>query len=199
VIIQISSHFSSRRQEAQRLGRILRPKSATIGRFNAFFYTLVSQDTTEMKYATKRQRFLVDQGYAFKVVTELNELKDFHDLKYSTKEEQLALLGKVLAAEETEGGTEVVADDPYDLAQKERSESRTGGDVQRGTVRRRGGDLTSISGGGGDMVYGEFKRQQQPKEKKASANRVRASDRHSLFKGRKEKQRKKKRALANPS
>ena len=62
VIIQISSHFSSRRQEAQRLGRILRPKSAALGRFNAFFYTLVSKDTREMVYATKRQRFLVDQG-----------------------------------------------------------------------------------------------------------------------------------------
>jgi DNA excision repair protein ERCC-3 len=67
VIIQISSHFSSRRQEAQRLGRILRPKSRALGRFNAFFYTLVSRDTKEMLYATKRQRFLVDQGYSFKV------------------------------------------------------------------------------------------------------------------------------------
>jgi superfamily II DNA or RNA helicase len=62
VIIQISSHFASRRQEAQRLGRILRPKSAAVGNYNAFFYTLVSKDTREMMYATKRQRFLVDQG-----------------------------------------------------------------------------------------------------------------------------------------
>ena len=51
VIIQISSHFSSRRQEAQRLGRILRPKSASD--VNAYFYTLVSRDTKEMLYATK--------------------------------------------------------------------------------------------------------------------------------------------------
>jgi superfamily II DNA or RNA helicase len=48
-------------------GRILRPKSRSLGRFNAFFYTLVSRDTKEMLYATKRQRFLVDQGYSFKV------------------------------------------------------------------------------------------------------------------------------------
>eukprot|EP00479_Gromia_sphaerica_P004337 TRINITY_DN150_c0_g1_i6.p1 TRINITY_DN150_c0_g1~~TRINITY_DN150_c0_g1_i6.p1 ORF type:complete len:169 (-),score=28.83 TRINITY_DN150_c0_g1_i6:584-1090(-) len=55
VIVQISSHYASRRQEAQRLGRILRPKSRTGGK--AYFYTLVSRDTREMVYSTKRQRF----------------------------------------------------------------------------------------------------------------------------------------------
>ncbi len=39
--------------------------------FNAFFYTLVSRDTQEMFYSTKRQQFLIDQGYAFKVITNL--------------------------------------------------------------------------------------------------------------------------------
>ena len=68
VLIQISSHGGSRRQEAQRLGRILRPKkSAVAEEFNAFFYTLVSNDTIEMSYSRKRQRFLVDQGYSYKV------------------------------------------------------------------------------------------------------------------------------------
>ncbi len=67
VIIQISSHYGSRRQEAQRLGRILRPKTKSNEEFNAFFYTLVSKDTEEMYYSTKRQQFLIDQGYAFKV------------------------------------------------------------------------------------------------------------------------------------
>jgi DNA excision repair protein ERCC-3 len=72
VLIQISSHAGSRRQEAQRLGRILRakkgkPGSAQEETFNAFFYTLVSRDTTEMYYSAKRQQFLIDQGYAFKV------------------------------------------------------------------------------------------------------------------------------------
>lgn len=67
VIIQVSSHFGSRRQEAQRLGRILRPKSYTQtdgsnrSSFNAFFYTLVSTDTQEMFYSTKRQQYLIDQ------------------------------------------------------------------------------------------------------------------------------------------
>jgi len=63
VLIQISSHGGSRRQEAQRLGRILRAKKGAIAEeYNAFFYTLVSQDTMEMSYSRKRQRFLVNQG-----------------------------------------------------------------------------------------------------------------------------------------
>lgn len=66
-LIQISSHFGSRRQEAQRLGRILRAKRRNDEGFNAFFYTLVSKDTEEMYYSTKRQQFLIDQGYSFKV------------------------------------------------------------------------------------------------------------------------------------
>lgn len=67
-LIQISSHYGSRRQEAQRLGRILRAKKRSDGGFNAYFYSLVSKDTEEMYYSTKRQQFLVDQGYAFKVL-----------------------------------------------------------------------------------------------------------------------------------
>ena len=82
VVIQVSSHFGSRRQEAQRLGRILRPKSYTQtngtnrSSFNAFFYTLVSTDTQEMYYSAKRQQYLIDQGYTFKIVTNLSDLAD---------------------------------------------------------------------------------------------------------------------------
>uniref|UniRef100_A0A7S2WBK4 DNA 3'-5' helicase n=2 Tax=Rhizochromulina marina TaxID=1034831 RepID=A0A7S2WBK4_9STRA len=69
VIIQVSSHFGSRRQEAQRLGRILRPKPGMeASTASAFFYTLVSVDTQEMFYSTKRQQYLVDQGYSFRVM-----------------------------------------------------------------------------------------------------------------------------------
>eukprot|EP00049_Salpingoeca_infusionum_P007792 m.126211 g.126211 ORF g.126211 m.126211 type:complete len:950 (+) comp13823_c1_seq1:101-2950(+) len=74
VLIQISSHGGARRQEAQRLGRILRAKpnrKAKPGEPNAFFYSLVSKDTKEAFYATARQRFLVDQGYSFQVLTHL--------------------------------------------------------------------------------------------------------------------------------
>lgn len=76
VIIQVSSHFASRRQEAQRLGRILRPKPNPTGGFNAYFYTLISTDTREMFYSTKRQQYLIDQGYTFKVVQDLNDKAD---------------------------------------------------------------------------------------------------------------------------
>jgi DNA excision repair protein ERCC-3 len=103
VIIQISSHFGARRQEAQRLGRILRPKTrpGEVSAFNAFFYTLVSRDTQEVFYSTKRQQFLVDQGYAFKVIPELTDMGDGGGegggaLCYSSQAEQLELLQKVL-------------------------------------------------------------------------------------------------------
>jgi DNA excision repair protein ERCC-3 len=64
VAIQISGTFGSRQEEAQRLGRILRPKG---GRNQAHFYTLVSQGTVEQDYALKRQLFLCEQGYAYSI------------------------------------------------------------------------------------------------------------------------------------
>ena len=89
VIIQISSHYGSRLQEAQRMGRILRrgtapaapsaagtaatggvaaqPAATDGGGFHSFFYTLVSTDTTETYFSNKRRRYLVDQGYAYVV------------------------------------------------------------------------------------------------------------------------------------
>ena len=67
---------------------------------NAYFYSLVSQDTKEMAYSTKRQRFLVNQGYAFKIVTKLPGLDTDPTLHYGTREEQQILLQKVLAANE---------------------------------------------------------------------------------------------------
>jgi DNA excision repair protein ERCC-3 len=62
VAIQVSGTFGSRQEEAQRLGRILRPK-ADGGR--ARFYTVVSRDTNDTDYAQRRQRFLAEQGYAY--------------------------------------------------------------------------------------------------------------------------------------
>eukprot|EP00466_Bigelowiella_natans_P013496 jgi/Bigna1/88846/estExt_fgenesh1_pg.C_390061 len=103
VIIQISSHFAARRQEAQRLGRILRPKPVSSSRFNAFFYTLVSSDTTEVKYATKRQRFLVDQGYAYRIVRDEDLIgtdPKKHGLQLSTPAKKASILAKIRAADE---------------------------------------------------------------------------------------------------
>jgi DNA excision repair protein ERCC-3 len=63
-LIQVSGAFGSRQEEAQRLGRILRPKSD--GRA-AHFYTLVSRDTREEEFAHHRKLFLTEQGYSYQV------------------------------------------------------------------------------------------------------------------------------------
>ncbi|HCT80443.1 MAG TPA: helicase [Micromonosporaceae bacterium] len=65
VAVQVSGTFGSRQEEAQRLGRVLRPKKD--GR-QAHFYTVVSRDTIDTEYAAHRQRFLAEQGYAYTIV-----------------------------------------------------------------------------------------------------------------------------------
>ncbi|SDI96829.1 DNA excision repair protein ERCC-3 [Frankineae bacterium MT45] len=65
VAVQISGTFGSRQEEAQRLGRVLRPKSD--GR-QAHFYTVIARDTLDAEYAAHRQRFLAEQGYAYTIV-----------------------------------------------------------------------------------------------------------------------------------
>jgi len=65
VAIQVSGSFGSRQEEAQRLGRILRPKADGRG---ARFYTVVSRDTVDADFAAHRQRFLAEQGYAYRIV-----------------------------------------------------------------------------------------------------------------------------------
>ncbi len=65
VAIQVSGTFGSRQEEAQRLGRILRPKAD--GR-QAHFYAVVSRDTSDALFAQNRQRFLAEQGYAYDIV-----------------------------------------------------------------------------------------------------------------------------------
>jgi DNA excision repair protein ERCC-3 len=65
VAIQVSGSFGSRQEEAQRLGRVLRPKGD--GRA-ARFYTVVARDTVDADFAAHRQRFLAEQGYAYRIV-----------------------------------------------------------------------------------------------------------------------------------
>jgi DNA excision repair protein ERCC-3 len=65
IAVQVSGTFGSRQEEAQRLGRLLRPKGD--GR-QAHFYSIVSRDTLDADYAAHRQRFLAEQGYAYKIV-----------------------------------------------------------------------------------------------------------------------------------
>ena len=65
VAIQISGTWGSRQEEAQRLGRLLRPKSDNR---QATFYTVVSRDTNDQLFAANRQRFLAEQGYAYEII-----------------------------------------------------------------------------------------------------------------------------------
>jgi DNA excision repair protein ERCC-3 len=67
VMIQVSGTFGSRQEEAQRLGRILRPKSNGAP---ATFYTLVTRDTRELDFAHHRQLFLTEQGYRYEILDE---------------------------------------------------------------------------------------------------------------------------------
>uniref|UniRef100_A0A7N0T0A5 DNA 3'-5' helicase n=1 Tax=Kalanchoe fedtschenkoi TaxID=63787 RepID=A0A7N0T0A5_KALFE len=148
VIIQISSHAGSRRQEAQRLGRILRAKGKHQDRmaggkeeYNAFFYSLVSTDTQEMYYSTKRQQFLIDQGYSFKVITSLPPPDSGADLSFHRLDEQLQLLNKVLVAGDDAVGLEQLDEDADDIALHK--------------ARRFSGSMSAMSGANG-MVYMEY-------------------------------------------
>jgi DNA excision repair protein ERCC-3 len=64
VAVQVSGAFGSRQEEAQRLGRLLRPK-ADGGQ--ATFYTVVTRDTVDVEFAARRQRFLTEQGYDYRI------------------------------------------------------------------------------------------------------------------------------------
>ncbi|KAF8134992.1 P-loop containing nucleoside triphosphate hydrolase protein [Boletus edulis] len=169
-LIQISSHFGSRRQEAQRLGRILRAKRRNDEGFNAFFYSLVSKDTQEMFYSTKRQQFLIDQGYAFKVITHLDGLEDLEDLVYKTKDEQIELISSVLLANESEAelGTDIRGSEG-DLAGT--ITSKDFGVAKFPGAQRTTGSLTALSGAQ-HMSY---------VEQNKSANKKLAAPRHKLF------------------
>ncbi|XP_077213165.1 general transcription and DNA repair factor IIH helicase/translocase subunit XPB1-like isoform X2 [Tasmannia lanceolata] len=178
VIIQISSHAGSRRQEAQRLGRILRAKGRLQDRmsggkeeYNAFFYSLVSTDTQEMYYSTKRQQFLIDQGYSFKIITSLPPSDTGADLSYHRLDDQLALLTKVLNAGDDAVGLEQLEEDADDIA------------LQK--ARRSMGSMSAMSGASG-MVYMEYStgRHKQLGKGQIKSKPKDPSKRHSLFKKR---------------
>ena len=163
-LIQISSHYGSRRQEAQRLGRILRAKRRNDEGFNAFFYSLVSKDTQEMYYSTKRQAFLVDQGYAFKVITHLQGIDELSNLAYKTRQEQRDLLQEVLLQnadvadlenlDELEGVSEyrTKSNSRSGTPLSSRPPSTSGSKVK---AKRTAGNLTSLAGAE-DMAYIEY-------------------------------------------
>ena len=173
-LIQISSHYGSRRQEAQRLGRILRAKRRNDEGFNAFFYSLVSKDTQEMYYSTKRQAFLVDQGYAFKVITHLKGIEELPNLAYASEHEQRELLNNVLLQ-----NAETANMDGYD---NDNDEYRSNSGSRAGTpkvtggggnkAKRTVGNLASLAGAEG-MAYQETNK---------SMNKTLRKEHHPLFK-----------------
>ncbi|KAL8281182.1 hypothetical protein RQP46_006540 [Phenoliferia psychrophenolica] len=183
-LIQISSHFGSRRQEAQRLGRILRAKRRNDEGFNAFFYSLVSQDTQEIYYSSKRQGFLVDQGYAFKVITSLEGLDDLKDLVYPTREEQIELLQSVLLANESEAdiGTDAREAEGESTAGRS-APGPSGRSTGAGKAQRVVGNLGALSGAQ-SMAYVERNRSENKTLAKESKGR------HKIFKKRDEKKKK---------
>ncbi|CAN7051656.1 unnamed protein product, partial [Brassica rapa subsp. trilocularis] len=177
VVIQISSHAGSRRQEAQRLGRILRAKGKIEDRmaggkeeYNAFFYSLVSTDTQEMYYSTKRQQFLIDQGYSFKVITTSLPPPDAgSSLSYNSREEQLSLLAKVLNAGD-------------DLVGLEQLEEDIDGKALQATRRSRG--VMSVMSGAKGLVYQEFNSGHHKSSGQQFKKPKDPTKRHQLFKTR---------------
>lgn len=175
VLIQISSHFASRRQEAQRLGRILRPKSMAGGRYNAYFYTLVSKDTAEMKYAFKRQRFLVDQGYAFKVIKDMEAY--VRNSKYTskmTKEIEQDILQRIIDVGQDAGEEEQLNDFNEhgvsgDVTAVELASTKSAGPqiMQSGAPR----STSSMSAHSGGTAHYNVLRKPQPSKKRRRAQK----------------------------
>lgn len=157
------------------IGRILRAKRRNDEGFNAFFYSLVSKDTQEMYFSSKRQQFLIDQGYAFKVITHLHGMDAYPQLVYKTKAEQLELLSAVLLAQASAAdlGTDIKggsSDLPGTVTSKSFGKFPT--------AVRTSGSVAGLSGGS-TMSYMEQNR---------SANKMLAKDagkgQHALFKNR---------------
>ncbi|KAK4245945.1 DNA repair helicase [Corynascus novoguineensis] len=141
--------------EAQRLGRVLRVKRRNEEGFNAFFYSLVSKDTVEMVYSAKRQVFLVDQGYAFRVITQLKNIEHTPDLAFATPEARCELLQKVLIESKSSSWKEEEEKEAAGLVADGNMFYSRGGKPARKRApgpRRTAGTLTDLSGGQ-DMAY----------------------------------------------
>lgn len=132
-----------------------------------------------MYYSAKRQQFLIDQGYAFKVITNLLDSTSSASSPsgmLSSREEQLDLLAKVLAAGEEEAGEEVLPGAP-------RAAPRGGAGSG---VRRATGSLAALSGAGG-LTYLEFQQRQHEQQRRSAKTRMTTKSgktRHLLFRKR---------------
>ncbi|KAJ8526948.1 hypothetical protein K7X08_029425 [Anisodus acutangulus] len=120
----------------------------------------------EMYYSTKRQQFLIDQGYSFKVITSLPPYDSGPELSYHRLEEQLQLLGKVLSAGDDAVGLEQLDEDADDIALQKAS--------------RYMGNMSAMSGAKG-MVYMEYNTGKKGLIKSKPKD---PTKRHTLFKKR---------------
>ena len=137
----------------------MRPKSYTQtdgsnrSSFNAFFYTLVSTDTQEMFYSAKRQQYLIDQGYTFKIVTNLCEMCDveakINNYAYSTPEDDLKLLRTLLTSD-----VEMEKDQRAEDTAIRKNNEDGAALADAGVKRTAGSTLAQLSGGTG-MRYRE--------------------------------------------
>ena len=129
-----------------------------------------------MFYSTKRQQFLIDQGYAFKVITHLDGLDDLPSLVYKSRDEQIELLSSVLLANESEAelGTDVRAAEG-DLAGTVTSKDFGMPTRAPAAVQRTAGSLTALSGAQ-HMSYVE-----QNKSANRKLAREAGAPRHKLF------------------
>jgi len=134
-----------------------------------------------MYYSTKRQQFLIDQGYAFKVITHLDGIKEMPNLVFDTKAKQIELLQSVLLANETEAdvGTDIrfgTDDLPGTVTSKGFGKVKRAGEAAG--AKRVTGSLQALSGGQ-SMSYMERNRSVNKELAKEQAK-----SRHSLFKKR---------------
>ena len=145
----------------------MRPKPNPTGEFNAFFYSLVSTDTKEMYFSSKRQQYLVDQGYTFKIVQDLAARADRETQVLGTKDKEADILQCILSMSQKVGAFDVEEDralaasahGEYDQVSDDDGRDRAGGrrgSGAHGAPKRKVTDLNALSGGDG-MLYAEFK------------------------------------------
>jgi hypothetical protein len=133
--------------------------------FNAYFYSLVSKDTVKMVYSAKRQVFLVDQGYAFRVITQLKNIDKTPGLAFVTPEARHELLQKVLAESQSSSWREEEEKDAAGLPLGREHVLQSWRQARaEGCCRRRQGDCRCIEGsrrGGGASSRGIKQERQQ--------------------------------------
>jgi DNA excision repair protein ERCC-3 len=146
----------------------LRAKRRNDEGFNAFFYSLVSKDTNEMVYSAKRQAFLIDQGYAFKVITHLQGIDNYEGLSYATPAERRELLQEVMLQNESSADVEQVNDDLFSMRSGKRVAAKKAG------PKRSAATLSGLAGGD-DMAYIEYNKSRNKQLKDKAGH-------HPLFK-----------------